>query len=300
MFLNESVGEYVDKRANEYGIFRKEGGLATGEVLFTGLEGTTIPKGTLVGTVTQLLFETVEEAIIPVEDTSIKAQVIAVEMGSKYNVGKQMITQIPVVVTGINAVTNEEPIKGGTDPENDEELVNRVLLQLQNPATSGNAMHYKLWALEVDGVGDAKIFPLHDGPGTVKVLPISRDKKSPDDVVIRNVKKHIEEVRPIGASVEVTKPVEHAINVQARIKIDPSTTLDQVKQKYLELLKQYLMESVFKLYVVDYFKCLSLFYDIEGVKQVIEFKVNNGTTNITIESMEIQVIGEVEVSEGGI
>lgn len=297
MFMEDSVGEYIEKRAKEYGILRKKGTYATGNVTFTGKENTHIPKGSLISTINNLLYETVEDAIISQGKTTITVPIKAQETGDKYNVLANMITSIPVAIMGITSVINTTKILGGTDVEADTELVNRVLLQIQNPATSGNAMHYKLWALEVDGVGDAKVFPLYSGPGTVMVMPITSDKRAPDATIIENTKKVIEEKRPIGATVTVYAPTEVLINVTAQIVLEPNYTLQQIQEKYTKQFKKYIMESVFKLYTVDFYKCLSIFYEIEGVKQVIDFKINNATSNITIKENQIQVAGTIAITE---
>lgn len=62
------------------------------------------------------------------------------------------------------------------DQETDDELRARYYIKIQTPATSGNAYHYRLWSKEVSGVGDAKVYPLWNGNGTVKVLIIDSNK----------------------------------------------------------------------------------------------------------------------------
>ena len=39
---------------------------------------------------------------------------------------------------------------------------------------AGNKYHYREWALEVTGVGDAKIFPRYNGPLSIKVVASMR------------------------------------------------------------------------------------------------------------------------------
>lgn len=297
MFLEDSVSEYIEKRAKEYGLSRKQGTYANGTVTFTGNQNTVIPKGSLVSTVTSLLYETTEEVTIAQGETTVTAHVKAQEVGDKYNVLAHMIMSIPVSIIGISSVTNNDKLLGGTGIETDEELVKRVLLQIQTPATSGNAMHYRLWALEVDGVGDAKVFPLHNGPGTVRVMPITSDKRAPDSNIIDNAKSLIEEKRPIGASVTVSAPAEVLINVSAQVVVDSNYTIQKIKEKYIEKFKEYISKSVFKLYTVDYYKCLSIFYEIEGVKQVVNFTINNTTSNVVINETQIQVAGTVAIAE---
>lgn len=295
MFLIDATGEYLEKKASEYGVIRKQGTYSEGQVVFTGEENAVIPKGSLVSTDTNLLFETTEESIILIATTEITVSIKALEVGSKYNVLANTIKNIPVSINGITGITNTAETLGGTDIETDEELLNRTLIQIQNPATSGNVMHYKLWSLEVNGVGDAKVFPLHNGPGTVMVMPVSSEKMSLDANIIDNIINNIEEKRPVGATVTVESPTEVLINTTAQIVIDSDFTLQQVTEEYTSKFNEYIKSSVFKIYTVDYYKCLSLMYEIEGIKQVLDFKLNNSNANISIQETEIQVPGTINL-----
>lgn len=297
MFVEDSAGEYIDKRAEEYGLTRKQGTKATGSVLFTGRAGVSVPAGTLVSTITGLLFETVEEVSIPSAETTAEAAIQASEAGSVYNVLKGEVCRLPVSVSGISGVTNTEKTLGGSDDETDRELIERLLFLLRSPATSGNIYHYKIWATAVDGVGDAKIFPLDNGPGTVTVLPITSDGRSPDKKIIDDVTAYIEENRPIGATVTVSAPSEVMIQISATIVLDGGVSLADVTAQYKAATEKYIKDSVFKLNVVDYYKCLSIAYEIPGVSQVVSFTVNGGTENITIGAKEIQVLGTVTLTE---
>lgn len=294
MFLEDSSGDYLEKRAGEYGIKRKLGTNSIGKVKFTGTDGTVIPTGSLVGTPTGLLYETTEEKIITsgIVEVNIKSK----EIGSRYNVIANAINQIPISITGISSCTNESVTLGGTDNEKEEDLLVRTLLQIQNPATSGNAMHYKLWALEVNGVGDVKVFPLWNGNGTVKVIPITTEKRTPSEEILQSVREKIEEKRPIGASVTVIAPEEVILNIEATINIDPTFSKENIKTEYEKEFVNYIKNSVFKLNNVDYYKCLSIFYEIPGVIEVTNFTLNNATSNVNISSSQIQVAGTVTVN----
>ena len=70
---------------------------------------------------------------------------------------------MPVQIAGIVSVSNSNALTGGYDAETDEAYYERYLLRLQTPPTSGNQYHYRLWALEVTGVGGVQIYPLGHG-----------------------------------------------------------------------------------------------------------------------------------------
>lgn len=294
MFLDDSAGEYIDKRGKEYGIIRKEGGYAKGHCTFTGDKNTEIPAGSLCATSGGLLFEVTEGGVIG-ESGSVTLPIQAEERGDKYNVLAGYINTLPMDIFGVKSVSNAEKLLGGTERETDQELVERILMRLQAPATSGNIYHYKMWALDVEGVGNAKIFPLDNGPGTVTVLPITSSGRSPDAEIIAAVQAYIEEQRPIGATVTVAAPTEKMINAAATLELLASASLAEIKKEYTALLESYIKSSVFRLSTVDYYKCLSMFYDIAGVVSVKTFTLNGGEENISIGEKEIQVAGTVEV-----
>lgn len=298
MFVEDSAGSYIDKRGAEYGILRKQGTYAKGACTFLGKKGSKVSVGDLCATASGLLFSVTTAGAVE-ESGMIVLPIQAVESGDKYNVLAEEIDTLPVSINGITMVVNAESVLGGTETETDEALAERIWARLQTPVTSGNAYHYRLWAMDVEGVGDAKIFPLDNGPGTVTVMPITAGKRSPGDEIITKVTSYIEELRPIGATVTIIAPAEVLINISASVSISSSTTVSKVKEIYEGLLEEYIKGSVFRLAVVDYYKCLSMFYEIEGVQAVETFTMNGASGNIVIGAKEIQVAGTVSI-EGAI
>ena len=294
MFLEDSNGEYLEKRGSEYGVYRKKGSFSVGTATFGGNIGVTIPKGSLVSGKNSLIFETQSEAVF--ETTEISVEIKAQGIGEKYNLPPNSILNIPVGIVGVTSVFNPTETLGGTNLETDTELLNRVLYMLRNPATSGNAAHYKMWATQVEGVGDAKIFPLKNGNGTVVVMPITSVKRSPPPQIIQKIATHIEGKRPIGADVSVTAPTEVLINVTATVVAVSGRSSTQILKDYTSLFESYIKESVFNLYWVDYYKCLSFLYDVAGVSEVVDFKINGITGNIAISPTDIQVVGSISIN----
>ncbi|MBR4934499.1 MAG: baseplate J/gp47 family protein [Anaerotignum sp.] len=295
-FKQDAKGEYADKFAGEYGIVRKMGTKAEGEVTFTGEPGAVIPSGTMCTTASGLVFLTTVEGTIG-EDGTVTVPAIAENVGDNYNILAGYINTLPVAIKDVTAVTNARIFVGGTDVETDEELMERLLLRLRTPATSGNKYHYMQWALEVNGVGDAQVFPLENGPGTVGVMPITSGGRAPDQDILDAVYAHIEEQRPIGATVRVYAPSEVMITVNAGIEITSAVSLESVTAAYKSLFAAHIRNGVFKENKVDYYYCLSMFYNIPGVVAVRSFALNGGTANINIGAKQIQVAGEVTITE---
>lgn len=292
-FVDETSGQYIDKRCAEYGIIRKAGTKATTTLSFAGTDGTVIPEGKVFLTSDGFEFETNETVTI----VSGAAEVIAtaVEIGTAYNVDAGEINRQLVNISGLTTVISSAAT-GGTDIETDASLVKRLYEHMQNPATSGNAAHYKQWALEVEGVGDAKVTPLWDGPGTVKVLIAGSDNGPVDSTIVENCEINIESNRPIGATVTVISASGLAINVEAIVTIEESTTVEAVKIAFESSLDEYLKSIAFLKYTIVYNRIAYMLLDIPGVIDYVTLEINGGISNIEIGEDQVPVIGTVVIT----
>lgn len=166
---------------------------ATGSLTAKG--NGTISVGDLFQTESGLQFKATEEKTIT--ESGIFA-IECVTAGIVGNVPAGLITVIPVSIAGIASVTNETATAGGYDNETKESIIERYMEDLQQPITSNNKNHYKKWAKEVTGVGDAKIKPLWNGDNTVKVVVINTDNAPADKTLVNAVQKYID---PFGYKV---------------------------------------------------------------------------------------------------
>jgi uncharacterized phage protein gp47/JayE len=292
-FVDETSGRYIDKRCADYGIIRKAGTKAKTILTISGTNGTAIAAGKVFLTEDGLEYVTDENITIASGTANVAAT--AVYVGTEYNVDAGSITKQSVNVSGITSVTNTAA-EGGTDAETDSALVQRLYDFLQNPATSGNASHYRQWALEVDGVGAVKVIPLWDGAGTVKVLIAGSDKGPVDTEVIENCEGHIESNRPICATVTVASVEGLNINVAATITIDSSTTKAAVQEAFQKALTEYLQSIALVKYTLVYNRIAYMLLDIPGVIDYSSLTINGGTANITLDDDQVPIVGTVVVS----
>ena len=293
-FASENTpSEYLDLRCTELGITRKPAVKATGQVTFTGTDGTVIPVGTRVSTddVEPIYFVTTEEGTITGGSVTVAAE--AETAGAAGNVAAGEITLVVGDLSGVASVTNSAPFDGGADEESDEALLARYFDRVQKPITSGNANQYRQWALEVAGVGDAKVYPVWNGPGTVKVVLIDADKTAPAQSVIDDVTTYIESVRPIGADVTVVGATEVPIDISATLTLAPGKTPADAQAEFEPLLVDYLKSLAFVDPIVRYSKIASLILDCPSVVDYSNLTVNGDTSNVTIADGEVAVKGAV-------
>lgn len=289
MFLDGMEGIYIDRKVSDYGIYRKAGTKAYCIVTFTGSNNTVIPSGTLVQAGGGLLFQTVEEVTILNTSAEVKAE--ALEIGSNYNVDADTITNIPISINGVISVTNVNKAIGGTDTETDESLLNRYLQQLQNPSTSGNVYNYKQWALGVQGVGGAKIFPLWNGPGTVKTVIVDSNKLPASETLVYEVSEYIEKMRPIGAEVTVKSATGINIDVSGTVVLSAGYTLQSVTDIFKNEITEYFKSIAFESNYISYARLGTILLSVDGVLDYSNLKLNDTSINISLADEEIPVLG---------
>ena len=203
-------------------------------------------------------------------------------------------TLIPIeYINGLEMAELTELVQAGEDEEGTESFRERYLESVRLPSTSGNKAHYKIWAREVSGVGDVKVFPTWSGPGTVKVAIIDMNKRAADKELVASVYTHIEEIRPIGATVTVVSGQEKAISVSAKVVLANGFTIGQVQMAFEQLLINRFAEIAFKETYVSYARIGNLLLDVPGVGDYTDLKVNGGTANILLADEEIPVLNTV-------
>lgn len=291
-YVDETSGEYIDKRAAWYGITRKQGAKARAVVVLTGVEETRVPAGTIFTTAGGLRFALLEEAVLAADGAQPPAE--ARDVGERYNVGAGAITQQYVSMPGVTGVSSLAAA-GGTNPESDASLVGRLYAFLQKPATSGNAHHYEQWAMAVDGVGAARVFPAKNGGGTVTVLVAGPEKQPVDSAVVAACAAHIEENRPVCVGVTVVSAKERPITVRAAVRLESRAAPDGVRDQFADSLREYLLAVALERREIPYNRIAYMLLDIDGVVDYTSLTVNGGTGNIVLEENEVPVLGEVTV-----
>lgn len=295
-FINEDMpSELLTTAANMYGISRKQAIKATGSVVFSGSNGQVIPAGTQIRTDDGIYFRTLSQATILSE--SISVQVEAVKGGTSGNVDVSNINTVVGDLAGVLLVNNPLEFTDGVDEETDESLLQRIYDRVRKPATSGNIYHYEQWAKEVSGVGDAKVYPIWNGPGTVKVVLLSDTKKTPDHSVITEVEKHIESMRPVGSTITVVGASEVPINVNANLTLASGTDLSEVKSQIETAITNYLDGLAFKDTLIRYTRIAAILLDIPRIIDYEGLTVNGGSSNIEVLDEQVAVLGTVTLHE---
>ena len=295
-FPDENSGEYIDKAAAQIGMSRTPGKTATVVVTFSGTDGTFIPAETsLYAPESGLQFLTMDDVTITDGTASVTA--VAAEVGADYNLPAQSITSMYVNVVGVISVTNNAPATGGVDGESDADFFARYHLRRTLPITSGNKNHYITWASEVAGVSYANCIPLWNGNGTVKVVIAGADRGPVDETVRAACAEHIEENRPIGATVTVVSVAEREIPLAATVTLMDGYTKDQVADQLSSAVSQLLASQNFGEQVtVPFSRFLACLLQCPGVADYSSFTVDGGTTAVPLGAEDAAVVGSVTIN----
>ncbi len=201
---------------------------------------------------------------------------------------------VPVdYINGLTRAELTELLSPGEAEETDKSLRERVLTKLQKPSTGGNRYDYYNWAMECKGVGAAKVFPLADGPGTVKVVIADSNRAAASTDLVSLVSAHIEGARPIGANVSVVSALEKEINVSAGIKLKNGLNLGTVQNLFEEALADYLGENAFDVAYISLAKVGNLLLNTAGVEDFTNLLINGVAGNQGLQDVEIAVPGTI-------
>lgn len=310
-FAQTTNGEYLDKRAEEHGVFRKEAVKATGEIKITGTVGAIINAGLQVATeadtalnISSVEFVTTETVTIP-DDGYVTVPIEAVEAGSNGNVMANKIIVLLKSNSNITDVINPKPTTGGADIESDTDLLTRFLEYVRTPGTSGNVQNYRQWALSIPGVSAVHVIPLWNGNGTVKVVILGPDGTPANKELVQQVQDYIagddntgNGQAPVGADVTVVSAEAVTISISADITIDESiTSMEMIKNAFKESLSVFFKENAFVSATIRLVKIGGILINQAGVIDYTNLKINDDTKNIEITAEQVVVIGEVNLSE---
>lgn len=278
-FIKNNYGEYLDLKCKEWGIERKEGKKAIGEITFFGRDGYVVTNGIECKTKNGLLFVTSEEGVIVNGKVSLMAE--SVEEGVRYNVSCSTIINLSYDVNGVEEIRNETDFLGGIDKENDRELIERFYQKVRTPAISGNVYHYKEWATSIDGVKNARIIPLWDGPGTVKVIITDEHNRPIKKEIIKECSDYIESVRPIGAEVTVTTPSIVNVDIRLNVVLEADYSIDSIRALIKENIDIYLIKCSGE---IIFTKVGCIISDVIGIKDYNSLTINGDTKNVNVSS----------------
>lgn len=293
-YIASASGKYLDSKIGEFGKERAEATYSSGTVTITGIAGAIIHSGdlTAAGAVT---YRITEDAEIP-ESGAVTVPVQCTQTGKIGNAKAGAVNRFPITLSGLQTVTNEKDITGGTDRETDNEYRDRFFAYIRHPVTSGNKYQYEEWAREVarNEIINAKCYPLRHGPGTVEVMIIPVDMELDHQPLLNRVRAYIEEQRPVGAEVTVILPQLLEIQIVCKIVFETGVNQENVLEKVKLNLTEYLHTLGYSGGEISYARIGAVIIDTPGIYDYDSLLINGAAKNIILHDGYVPILGGVD------
>lgn len=183
--------------------------------------------------------------------------------------------------------------------EDDETLRARALARLAATPASGNADHYMAWCAQCPDILRVRVLPLHRGNGTVDIVAVGQDGKSPAQSVLDEAQAIVDAQRPIGADARIMAPEEVALDAAATVTLMDGGELSAVCAAYRTALEAFCRDNALRTSTVSYAKVMRLLLDTEGVADVTGFTLNGGTESLSLTETQTAVAGALTITEAG-
>lgn len=286
-FIDTTIGEYLDRKAADFGFTRKPATYAVRMITTSG----EVDIGTRWGI--EGITYTIKEklSINKYSATSEQSGIIGIiYSGALENIDN---------VSGITA-TLTEVISSGTDEESDDDLRLRIREHLINPSRDGNVAQYKKWATEYEGIGAARVFPLRNGGNTVEIAITNANYHPAELSLVEKFQAYIDPgssglgngVAPIGCKVKVISGTKKEISVSADITLaDGYSKVEGA----IEAIESYLASITFIKNIVSYMRIGSVLLDCDSIIDLSNLKVNGGIVDIPLTAEEIPVLTSISL-----
>lgn len=237
-FPDTADTEFLEKHAGLRGLRRRNATYAAGKgATISGNPDAVIAVGLQIKTEDGRFYETTESAVISSGGTVVVA-VRSLATGAAQNIKTATKGSFMAAPVGVSTDVVLNDVVGATNAESDSSLLERLLNKIRRPAAGGNKYDYKDWALEVDGVEQAYVYPLRRGLGTVDIA-ITADNGVPSDDTVRRAQEYIDQERPVTAKEsKVVKPDVTKVNFNIQIKIS-GVALNDIKTAINNALRDY-------------------------------------------------------------
>lgn len=296
MFADTASGDYLDRAVAWSGITRKEAIAAQMRGVFYSTNN--VLMDIAIGSrfsIDDLHYRASER--LSLGNYRMECESVGLEGGQHFG------SMLPIdYVNGLVRAELTELLVPGTDRETDSKLRTRYFTTSRKPGTSGNKYHYLEWALQVPGVGGAKVYPLWNGPKTVKVVIIDTDSLPASSVLVQQVQDYIDPTpgqgegqAPIGAVVTVAAAIGKVINITATLTLAAGYTLQEITNSFHVVLETWRKSRVFATTYVSHAVIGALLLGTDGVLDYSGLLLNGSTVNVALTDEEVPLMGTVNL-----
>ncbi|WP_243854917.1 baseplate J/gp47 family protein [Halalkalibacterium halodurans] len=289
VFADTAQGEFLDRRAAEFGIVRHQ---ATPAV-WQGIFNIQVPVGSRFY-VEPLYFVARSNNLLECETPG--------EEGNANLTGREL--QPLDTIPGLTEARMGERLIPGRDEEDDQSFYQRYLVRVRREAVSANKAHYKQWAEEVPGVGRAKVFPLWAGEGTVKVVITDAQMQPATTELIQEVQDYIDPTpgqgegqAPIGCTLTVESAVWSEINISADVTPSSGFTIADCEEEVRGSIERLFKEIAFEENVIRLGLINNILFNANSVLDYSNVLINGQPESLELSDEELPKLGAVILNE---
>lgn len=287
VFIDTTVGEYLDRKAADFNLMRKEATKAVRQM--------NTDKAVDIGT-RWALEDTTYTVTEMIAENQYRAECEQYgSIGNIYSGALQNLENISEMTA-----TLAEVLIYGEETETDEALRLRMKNKIANTSQDGNVAQYLQWASEYSGVGKAKVFPLWNGGNTVKVSITNADNTPASAQLITDFQNYLdpnseglgEGKAPLGAKVTVTTGTSKNIDISADIVLQEGhSNASEASAKIVE----YLREITYKQSYVSYFFIGNILVGLDSIYDMRNLRLNGISEDIQLGEEEIPTLGSLNL-----
>lgn len=290
VFPDTSTDRWLDRAAATEGLVRKEARATQRDAVF---EPFSPPIGTRFFTTDGLFWRLIDATTVECETVGY--------IGNTTESGDNLV---PVeYINGLERAIARDITIFGANVESDDDLRIRLLDEYQNKKFNSNKAQIKAWAKEIQGVGDARVLSLWDGPNSVKVVLVDDERIPAQEPLVQEVQEYLDPIEYPGQGegmvdigTVVTAVSANALEVDITVKVKAfSEELLNVQESFIAALEAYRKQIVFVEDEMIYNYIGSLLIGIPEVEDYKDLEVNGGTTNIFIPQDSVPVLRNIEV-----
>ena len=315
-YIKTAQGEFLDYRAVEHGTARYAATQTEAKSKFLDSDGNPI-NNVQIGDQFASIGETPIFYTVQKINDDLTGELTADDPGTTAN---SYIGQILPVTSNDSLSWAEitEIVAPARDEETDDHLRDRLLKADDWVAYGGNVADYLSMLNKINEVGAGQVYPVWNGPGTVKLVILNNDLMPASADLVKKVKNIIDPedrealgygLASIDHQVTVVAPSILTVDVASTVTIDSKQNADSVKAKikeaienYFELLRQSwntvdpktgrgYSQTVYRS------KILSQIMSVEGVINASVPVLNGTDGDITLtfnnQTSELPILGEV-------
>lgn len=299
IFLNSASGKTLDRKAEDYGMVRKNGSYSIGTVLVTSSTSIVIPKGTVLSdTATAIQFITTTEGLVSIPNTPLPIQSLIKSKDANLEAGSVLTSSFfPltsfIIGSSFNSFKREYvgDMHGGDRVETDSQLKSRIL----NSISRSNNSNIYYFEDVLNNIEQSFNYSIVENFPALGYITIYTDVDSQS--ILNQIKEETNNVKPLGVAIQLQPFEKVEVDINLILYISPSNSSISFKNDLSKLVIERITNYVDgKTAMDDNISVEGISSTISKIQEVIDFRIRNPTTTIVLSKEQIAKVNNVTLS----